>query len=91
MGKENFLFVRFCGNRYMLIAQAKNRLAILPILGVLYTICLVDRGNISVARISGLDKDLELDSGVRASIAPKYEYAKWKEAILNANSFGLLR
>ncbi|KAE9961972.1 hypothetical protein BLS_001050 [Venturia inaequalis] len=40
-----------------------------PILGALYTICLVDRSNISVARISGLDEDVGLAKGERASIA----------------------
>ncbi|SMQ50473.1 unnamed protein product [Zymoseptoria tritici ST99CH_3D7] len=42
---------------------------LLPILGALYTISLVDRNNISVARISGLDEDLGLDVGSRASLA----------------------
>jgi hypothetical protein len=42
---------------------------LLPILGALYTIALVDRTNISVARISGLDDDLDLKVGNRASIA----------------------
>lgn len=42
---------------------------LLPILGALYCIALVDRNNISVARISGLDEDLALDIGNRASIA----------------------
>lgn len=42
---------------------------LLPILGALYTISLVDRSNISVARISGLDEDVGLDIGSRASIA----------------------
>lgn len=40
-----------------------------PILGLLYTTSLVDRSNISVARISGLDEDVDLDKGNRASIA----------------------
>lgn len=43
-----------------------------PILGALYTICLVDRSNISVARISGLDEDVGLAIGERASIARGY-------------------
>ncbi|OQU98288.1 hypothetical protein CLAIMM_04094 isoform 1 [Cladophialophora immunda] len=42
---------------------------LLPILGALYTISLVDRSNISVARISGLDEDVGLDVGNRASVA----------------------
>lgn len=41
---------------------------LLPILGALYTIALVDRSNISVARISGLDEDVGLKQGSRASI-----------------------
>lgn len=41
---------------------------LLPILGALYTIALVDRSNIGVARISGMDEDLGLAVGNRASI-----------------------
>jgi hypothetical protein len=47
----------------------KIDLRLLPILGALYTIALIDRTNISVARISGLDHDLDLDVGNRASVA----------------------
>jgi MFS family permease len=46
----------------------KIDLRLLPILGCLYTIALVDRSNISVARISGLDEDVGLKQGSRASI-----------------------
>lgn len=46
----------------------KIDIRLLPILGTLYTICLVDRSNISVARISGLDQDVDLNVGSRASI-----------------------
>lgn len=46
----------------------KIDLRLLPILGALYTIALVDRSNISVARISGLDEDVGLKQGSRASI-----------------------
>ncbi|KAI0104518.1 MFS general substrate transporter [Daldinia grandis] len=42
---------------------------LLPILGALYTIAMVDRSNISVARISGLDEDVGLNVGTRASVA----------------------
>lgn len=42
---------------------------LLPILGALYTIAMVDRSNISVARISGLDEDVGLAVGNRASVA----------------------
>lgn len=41
---------------------------LLPILGCLYTIALVDRSNVAVARISGMDEDLGLTEGSRASI-----------------------
>ena len=41
---------------------------LLPILGALYTIALIERTNISVARISGLDDDLDLKVGNRASV-----------------------
>jgi len=47
----------------------KVDLRLLPILGALYTIALVDRSNISVARISGLDDDVGLAQSNRASIA----------------------
>jgi hypothetical protein len=47
----------------------KIDLRLLPILGALYTISLIDRNNISVARISGLDEDLGLNVGSRASLA----------------------
>ncbi|KAL3481891.1 major facilitator superfamily domain-containing protein [Aspergillus californicus] len=42
---------------------------LLPILGCLYTIALVDRSNVAVARISGMDEDLGLDQGSRASVS----------------------
>ena len=42
---------------------------LLPILGALYTIAMIDRSNISVARISGLDEDVGLAVGDRASVA----------------------
>ncbi|KAJ9616542.1 hypothetical protein H2200_000261 [Cladophialophora chaetospira] len=42
---------------------------LLPILTALYTFALVDRTNIGVARISGLDKATQLDVGTRASVA----------------------
>lgn len=47
----------------------KIDLRLLPILGALYCIALIDRTNISVARISGLDEDVGLDVGNRASVA----------------------
>lgn len=46
----------------------KIDIRLLPILGALYTIALIDRTNISVARIAGLDDDLGLKVGDRASI-----------------------
>jgi hypothetical protein len=46
----------------------KIDIRLLPILGALYTIALIDRTNISVARISGLDDDLDLKVGSRASV-----------------------
>ncbi|KAI0888064.1 MFS general substrate transporter [Annulohypoxylon maeteangense] len=47
----------------------KIDIRLLPILGALYTIAMIDRSNISVARISGLDEDVGLAVGDRASIA----------------------
>ncbi|OTB01914.1 hypothetical protein M426DRAFT_74946 [Hypoxylon sp. CI-4A] len=46
----------------------KIDLRLLPILGALYTVAMVDRSNISVARISGLDEDLGLAVGNQASV-----------------------
>ncbi|KXJ86929.1 major facilitator superfamily domain-containing protein [Microdochium bolleyi] len=47
----------------------KVDLRMLPMLGALYTIAMIDRSNISVARISGLDEDVGLAQANRASIA----------------------
>lgn len=41
---------------------------LLPILGALYTIAMVDRSNVAVARIAGMDEDLGLVEGNRVSI-----------------------
>ncbi|KAJ7935099.1 major facilitator superfamily domain-containing protein, partial [Mycena leptocephala] len=41
---------------------------LLPILGVLYALALIDRTNISIARVVGLDEDLGLSIGSRFSI-----------------------
>jgi MFS family permease len=46
----------------------KIDLHLLPLIVGLHAISLVDRTNISVARISGMDKDLDLDVGERVSI-----------------------
>ncbi|EEP80228.1 predicted protein [Uncinocarpus reesii 1704] len=42
---------------------------LIPILGALYSISLIDRVNISSARIAGMEKELRLDIGNRYSIA----------------------
>ena len=42
---------------------------LLPILGALYSIALIDRVNISAARIAGMDVDLGLSIGHRYTIA----------------------
>ena len=41
---------------------------LLPLVVALHAISLVDRTNISVARISGMDEDLALETGERVSI-----------------------
>jgi len=41
---------------------------LLPILGALYSISLIDRTNISNARVAGMDKDLQLRVGNRYNI-----------------------
>ncbi|KAJ7287183.1 major facilitator superfamily domain-containing protein, partial [Mycena rebaudengoi] len=41
---------------------------LLPILGILYALALIDRTNISIARVVGLDEDLGLSIGSRFSI-----------------------
>lgn len=46
----------------------KIDIRLLPMLGCLYTLALVDRSNVAVARISGMDDDLGLKQGNRASI-----------------------
>ena len=50
-----------------LIRKIDGRL--LPILGLLYSIALIDRVNISAARISGMGDDLGLEIGSRYTIA----------------------
>lgn len=63
---------RFNGSEELRIEKRilhKIDVRLVPILGLLYTASLVDRSNISVARISGLDEDVDLDKGNRASIA----------------------
>jgi hypothetical protein len=57
---------------WLIIDRRKIDIRLLPILGALYTISLVDRTNISAARISGIDTDLKLAVGNRASIARKF-------------------
>jgi hypothetical protein len=42
---------------------------LLPILGALYSIALIDRVNISAARIAGMELDLRLDLGSRYTVA----------------------
>jgi len=42
---------------------------VLPLLGLLYSIALIDRTNLAVARIAGMDADLDLRVGERYSIA----------------------
>ena len=42
---------------------------LLPILGALYSIALIDRVNISAARVAGMDDDLGLSIGSRYTIA----------------------
>ncbi|KAJ2924109.1 hypothetical protein H1R20_g12979, partial [Candolleomyces eurysporus] len=41
----------------------------LPLLGLLYSVALIDRTNLGVARIAGMEDDLRLDIGERYSIA----------------------
>ncbi|KAJ7018346.1 major facilitator superfamily domain-containing protein, partial [Mycena alexandri] len=41
---------------------------LLPILGVLYALAIIDRTNVSIARVVGLDEDLGLSIGSRFSI-----------------------
>ena len=50
-----------------LIRKIDGRL--LPILGLMYSIALIDRVNISAARISGMADDIGLDIGNRYTIA----------------------
>ncbi|KAF9464979.1 major facilitator superfamily domain-containing protein [Collybia nuda] len=41
---------------------------LLPLLGMLYALALIDRTNLGVARIAGMDRDLRLSKGIRYSI-----------------------
>lgn len=41
---------------------------LLPILGCMYSISLVDRGNMSFALVAGMLQDLQLDVGNRYSV-----------------------
>lgn len=62
-------------------------------MGALYTISLIDRTNISAARISGIDEDLDLAVGSRASIARKFlltELLFLHVSDLTSHSLGLL-
>jgi hypothetical protein len=43
-------------------------LRLLPILGVMYSISLIDRTNLGLAIVAGMDKDLELTVGNRYTI-----------------------
>jgi hypothetical protein len=63
----------------------KIDIRLLPILGALYTIALIDRTNISVARISGLDDDLDLKVGSRASIVLLVSIASGSNSLILAS------
>lgn len=57
--------------------------------GLIYTVALIDRSNISVARLSGLDEDLGLDVGNRVSIARGNTYSaarKERRGVLEADT-----
>ncbi|GAW00563.1 high-affinity nicotinic acid transporter [Lentinula edodes] len=43
-------------------------LRVLPLLGILYSLALIDRSNLGVARIAGMGEDLELSIGSRYSV-----------------------
>ncbi|CAA7267719.1 unnamed protein product [Cyclocybe aegerita] len=47
----------------------RNDLRILPLLGFLYAVALIDRTNLGIARIAGMEVDLKLYIGERYSIA----------------------
>ncbi|KAF5543316.1 tartrate transporter [Fusarium mexicanum] len=60
---------------------------LLPILGCLYTIALVDRSNVAVARISGMDEDLDLAVGNRVSIVLMVFFIKYILFEIPSNAF----
>lgn len=62
--QQNHLSVR---SSKALIRRIDKRL--LPILGALYSIALIDRINISAARVAGMEADLELFIGNRYTVA----------------------
>lgn len=43
-------------------------LRLLPILGIMYSISLIDRLNLGLAYVAGMREDLELDVGTRYTI-----------------------
>ncbi|RDB25238.1 putative transporter C11D3.18C [Hypsizygus marmoreus] len=47
----------------------KIDLRMLPLLGLLYAVALIDRTNLGIARVAGMEKDLKLKIGERYSIA----------------------
>ena len=75
MREENYVTPPSEQAEVMYDAQTEKKLIrrvdwrLLPILGALYSIALIDRVNVSAARISGMDAALGLSIGDRYTIA----------------------
>lgn len=62
--------------------RRKIDLRLIPIIAALYCISLIDRTNISVARVAGMAKDLELTVGERYSIISCVFFVPYSESPL---------
>ncbi|RDB25089.1 hypothetical protein Hypma_007609 [Hypsizygus marmoreus] len=60
---------------------------LLPLLGMLYALALIDRTNLGVARITGMDRDLKLSKGARYSIVSAVYFVPYIIFQLPSNLF----
>ncbi|KAF5380507.1 hypothetical protein D9615_004684 [Tricholomella constricta] len=65
----------------------KIDLRLLPLLGILYALALIDRTNLGIARIAGMERDLELSIGSRYSIVSAIYFAPYIIFQLPSNLF----
>ncbi|KAG5647083.1 hypothetical protein DXG03_001453 [Asterophora parasitica] len=55
----------------------KIDLRLLPLLGMLYALAVIDRSNLGIARIAGMERDLKLSVGARYSIVSAVYFAPY--------------